>query len=80
MHLFGFIIRIYHDARSRECKIREIKLPSIFFILYIYWLRCVEFQTELCKSSVGRSLNVRDKLESLYLFVLVFEQLALQTK
>ena len=23
MHLVGFIIRIYHDARSSECQIRE---------------------------------------------------------
>jgi len=23
VHLVGFIIRIYHDARSSECQIRE---------------------------------------------------------
>ena len=29
MHLFGFIIRIYHDAaRSSECQVREVHVPE----------------------------------------------------
>jgi len=28
VHLFGFIIRIYHDARSYECQKKKEKLTS----------------------------------------------------
>ena len=28
MHLFGFIIRIYHDARSSECQIQLVDVTS----------------------------------------------------
>ena len=39
MHLVGFIIRIYHDARSSECQIRQYlvsntshTLPDLNFV------------------------------------------------
>ena len=34
MHLVGFIIRIYHDARSSECQIHEENDTIILHYLY----------------------------------------------
>jgi len=34
MHLVGFIIRIYHDARSPECQ--NIKVVGLFGGLHFY--------------------------------------------
>ena len=37
MHLVGFIIRIYHDARSPE---RQKKKKNIYIYIYIYIYIC----------------------------------------
>ena len=34
MHLVGFIIRIYHDARSRERQIDQIKISDMMLPTY----------------------------------------------
>jgi len=40
MQLVGFIIRIYHDARSSECQIREI----------VFWYTGLSHWNRLCGS------------------------------
>ena len=39
MHLVGFIIRIYHDARSPERQIRLDVSSSVYTILVKNWLK-----------------------------------------
>jgi len=44
MHLVGFIIRIYHDARSPGRQIKkceELKLVPIYIYIYIHTRVCV---------------------------------------
>ena len=43
MHLVGFIVRIYHDARSLECQIlRTIRrlVESVQHVLYFFVFNC----------------------------------------
>ena len=37
MHLVGFIIRIYHDARSPEHQINKINIINIIFPTFFGW-------------------------------------------
>jgi len=36
MNLVGFIIRIYHDARSPECQIESRNYFVVYIYIYIY--------------------------------------------
>ena len=36
VHLVGFIIRIYHDARSSEC---QVLITFFLFVYFLTWLR-----------------------------------------
>jgi hypothetical protein len=39
MHLIGFIIRIYHDARSSECQILKRVTLSVLEYKFMYEIR-----------------------------------------
>ena len=70
---------LHHPSCTVVMQKRKSASPVLIVLMFI---GCdVWYFRPLCKCSVGRSINVRYKLEfALYLFVLVFEQLALQTK
>ena len=49
MHLVGFIIRIYHDARSPE---RQTEMLLIYIYIYIYILICLCININNIKRSI----------------------------
>ena len=66
MHLVGFIIRIYHDARSSECQKKMILLFSHFTVTLLY-LMCI-----ICKTL---SLFIWLIFFHYYILVLIFSVL-----